>query len=211
MNWWDRAGFPQEPAGPGQEAGPGTYQPPKEKLRTLGLLKHLEDPFFVYYEHHYLKNLQRFMTDKWWLLQGGSEGECLENWFMVLKLLELDNKAMRDLFLLAQAGLVGRAHANKVLWTVLSGPALDPDYPDMSNLVTSLVYKARKNFDRPPREHRDLSWWSWSCYTTLYKKDQKWSPINVPVTSSWQVVTGEGGKPLPPPACWGEHAGHGWQ
>ena len=54
------------------------------------------------------------------------------------------------MFLLAQSGQVGRAHANKILWQLLSGPALDPLYADLSNLVTHEVYKARENFDWPP-------------------------------------------------------------
>ena len=73
----------------------------------------------------------------------------MKEWFKVLKLLELVNKAKRDLFLIAQSGPVGRAQANKVLWKTLTGPALEPDYPDLSNMVTHEVYKARKTFDRP--------------------------------------------------------------
>ena len=57
--------------------------------------------------------------------------------------------AKRDLFLMAQSGPVGRAQANKVLWKTLPGPALEPDYPDLSNMVAHEVYKARKTFDRP--------------------------------------------------------------
>ena len=110
----------------------------------------MQDPFFVYYEHLYLKNLHKFLTEKWWILQGGHNREAVKEWLLVLKLLELDNKAKRDLFLMAQSGPVGRAQANKVLWKALTGPALEPDYPDLSNLVTHEVYKARKTFDRPP-------------------------------------------------------------
>ena len=163
-----------EPTGPGAaHAGPA-YQPPKRNLRTLGWRKHLQDPFFVYYEHFYLKNLHKFLTEKWWILQGGNSPEALKEWLKVLKLLELDNKAKRDLFLMAQSGPVGRAQANKVLWKTLTGPALEPDYPDLSNLVTHEVYKARKTFDRPPRQNPDLEWWSWSSYTQLAQQDLKW-------------------------------------
>ena len=43
------------------------------------------------------------------------------------------------MFLLAQRGIVGRTHANKLLWKLLTGPALQPTYPDLSNLVTDMV------------------------------------------------------------------------
>ena len=142
------------------------------------------------------------MTERWWLLQGGTNDEALNEWLLVMKVLELDTKARRDLFLLAQSGQVGRTHANKLLWHILTGPAIDPVYMDLSNLVTHEVYKARKDFDRPPRQHRDLSWWWWTCYEYPYKKDQRWSPVEVP-TWSWQLKQGDGGKPLQPPECWG--------
>ena len=162
----------------------------------------MQDPFFVYYEHFYLKNLHKFLTEKWWILQGGNSPEALKEWFKVLKLLELDNKAKRDLLMMAQSGPVGRAQANKVLWKTLTGPALEPDYPDLSNLVTHEVYKARKTFDRPPRQNPDLERWSWSSYTQLAPQDLKWCASEVP-RRAWRRQLGEGGKPLAPPACWG--------
>jgi hypothetical protein len=42
-------------------------------------------------------------------------------------------------------------------------------YVDLSNLVTHEVFKARKYFDRPPRQHRHLEWWWWACCETPYK------------------------------------------
>ena len=176
--------------------------PPDVPLRTLGWLKHLEDPMFPYYEHYYLVWLQWTLTDGWWILQHGMGQEALSAWLRIMKFLELDMKAMRDLFLLAQAGYVGRTHANKVLWNILSGPACDPKYQDLSNLVTNLVYQARRDFDRPPREHRDLRWWDWSCYRDLWPWDRRWAPTAAP-NRPWHVVRGPGGKPLPPPDCWG--------
>ena len=127
----------------------------------------------------------------------------MKEWFKVLKLLELDNKAKRDLFLMAQSGPVGRAQANKVLWKTLPGPALEPDYPDLSNLVTPEVCKARETFDRPPRQNPDLEWWSWSSYTQLAQQDLKWCASEVP-RRAWRLQLGEGGKPLVLPACWGQ-------
>ena len=97
---------------------------------------------------------------------------------------------------------MGRTHANKILWQLLSGPALDPLYVDPSNLVTHEVFKARKYFDRPPRQHRHLEWWWWTCYETPYKGDLKWSPGAVP-SGTWHRKEGDGGQPLQPPECWG--------
>ena len=150
---------------------------------------------FQYFEWHYHRQILRFLTTRWYLLQGGTNDEAMQEWILVFKVLELDNKARRDLMLLAQSGFVGRAHANKVLWEILSGPALDPKYQDLSNIVTQRVYKARRDFDRPPREHGDLSWWWWSCFETLYKRDMRWGPDQIP-THHWNLTTGNGGRPL---------------
>ena len=167
----------------------------------MGWLKYLQDPAVPYFEWQYLTTIHRILTERWWVLHGGTDEEALQEWLACMKLLELDNKARRDLFLLLQSGYVGRAHANKLLWQLLSGPALDPEYVDLSNLTTHLVYQARKNFDRPPREHADLRWWWWTCYERLFKRDQCWGPDQVP--RHWNLVQGPGGRPLQPPACWG--------
>ena len=111
---------------------------------------------------------------------------------------------------MAQSGPVGRAQANKVLWKTLTGPALEPDYPDLSNLVTHEVYKARKTFDRPPRQNPDLEWWPWSSYTQLAQQDLKWCASEVP-RGAWNLQMGEGGKPLAPPACWVPKVRNWWR
>ena len=105
---------------------------------------------FPYFEHMYLKAIHNFLTERWWTLQGAVDDVALQEWILVLKILEVDTKARRDMFLLAQSGQVGRTHASKILWQLLSGHALDPACVDLSSLVTHEVYKARKNFDRPP-------------------------------------------------------------
>jgi hypothetical protein len=171
-------------------------------LTTLGWLRHLEDPGFQYFEWQYLQQIHRFLTEKWWILQSGVDERALEEWMKVMRILELDLKARRDLFLLLQSGVVGRAHANKLLWTLLTGPALEPKYEDLSNLVTHLVYRARRDFDRPPRQHGDMSWWWWTCYENLYKKDMRWHPQAVP-SGTWHIVTGPANEPLPPPRGFG--------
>ena len=173
-----------------------------DKLTTLGWLKHLQDPAAPYFEWHYLNMIHSFLTVQWWILQSGSDGSALRLLKQVLAVIELDQKAKRDLFLLMQSGPVGRCHGNKILWKVLSGPALDPVYRDLSNLVTSEVYKARKQFDRPPRGHQDMQWWWWTYYSRPSTADQRWAPGEVPANLDL-VHMGPGGKPLQPPQCWG--------
>ena len=173
-------------------------------MTTLGWLKFMEDPAYLYFEWQYRQQIHMFLTEKWWILQSGWGEDALKLWLLVMKVLEFDLKSMRDMFLLLQTGFVGRAHANKVLWHLLSGPALDGQHKDLNNLVTNMIYKARRDFDRPPREHRDLSWWSWSCYQYLYNRDKPWGPDQVP-DRYWVLSMGPGGRPLPPPRCWGPH------
>ena len=105
------------------------YEPPIERLTTLGWLKHKKDPKFPYFEIMHLRLLNNFLTEKWALIQGGMKDEALNLWIQVTRVLELDNKARRDLFLLAQSDLVGRTHANKLLWDLLTGPALEKKVP----------------------------------------------------------------------------------
>ena len=66
-----------------------------------------------------------------------------------------------DLMLLAHSGAVGRGHANKIMWNLMSNWALDEAYEDLSHKVSNQVGWARRNFDRPPKEHEDTSLWTW--------------------------------------------------
>ena len=175
--------------------------PPPKPLTTLGWLKYLQDPHFAFWEHHYLKYLHWNLTANWWVLQGGSDDRALESWLMIMRVLELDRKAMVDLFLLAQSGIVGRTYANKVLWDLMSVWALDPTYEDLSNKVSSEVGWWRRSFERPPRAHQDLNWWRWHQYDEPHYA-RAWSPLRVP-GGRWDLQMGPGGRPLPPPACWG--------
>ena len=195
MNWaWGRGpAAPGEPAPGEPDRGPA-YVPPIHRLTTLGWLKHLQDPKFEYFEWQYLNCIRKLLTTKWFLVQGGNNGESLDLWQDIMALLELDKKACRDLLLLAQDGKVGRAYANKILWEIMSGPALDDRYIDLSNLVTHLIYKARRNFDRPPREHGDLRWWWWTCYSNLWRKEEKRDPEAVP-KHRWGLLMDPGGMP----------------
>ena len=74
----------------------------------MGLLKYLGDDAFPYFEYMYLKAIHYFLTQRWWILQGGVDEVALGDLVRVLRMLELDQKARRDLFLLAQSGQAGR-------------------------------------------------------------------------------------------------------
>ena len=72
----------------------------------------------------------------------------------------------------------------------------------MSHLVTSKVMQARKQFDRPPREHEDLHWWTWQHLQNLSDRDMPWAPTSGPETMLEFLNTGPGQLPLPPPKCY---------
>jgi hypothetical protein len=192
VNWWD----PPPPV-PARTWVP----PPRKKLTTLGWMKHQGDPSAPFFEWHHLKCIHWYLTERWWILQSGSDREALGEWRLVMQLLELDLKAHRDLILLAQSGLVGRTCANMILWKLLTGAALDGSCEDLSHLVTHEVSTARRSFDRPPRGPQDMSWWTWSYYQWPAHYKTKWGPRAVP--QQWVLAFGRGGEPLPPPACWG--------
>ena len=77
-------------------------------MTTLGWLKHRYDPQDPYLEWQYLQIIHYFLTKRWWILQGGVNEEALNEWVLAMQVLELDKKAQRGLFLLAQSGHVGR-------------------------------------------------------------------------------------------------------
>ena len=165
-------------------------------------MRHLEHPNFEWFETQHLRFLHKTLTEDWWRIQGGAGIESLELWLQIFRVLELDRKSQRDLLLLAQSGLVGRTMANKTLWELCSHWALDPTYEDLSHKCTSLVGWARRTFDRPPRGHEDLEWWTWSAYDEP-RLHARFSPMNVPRDAERRLVMGPGGLPLAPPDCWG--------
>ena len=121
-------------------------------------------------------------------------------WLEIFVVLELDRKAQCELMLLAHSGEVGRAEANEVLWEILSAWALDHEYLDLSSKVSSLVKRARRNFDRPPRDHRDREWWSWECLRV--PRHPHFGPRGAPRWGEFAIARGPRGEPLPPPNCW---------
>ena len=125
-------------------------------------------------------------------------------WWEIMQVLELDKKAQLDLIVLAQSGPVGRCHANKIMWDLMANWALVRTYQDLSNKVSNEVNWARKNFDRPPKGHQDLSWWTWNSYKEPLRKYAPFSPLNEAMAEDHVVDIGEAGEPKPPPQCWGD-------
>ena len=178
------------------------YTPPTVTLTTLGWMKHLKDPSFDHFEWHYLKFLHTCLTTKWFKIQFGVDDEAMDLWYLVFKVLELDQKAQLDLMLLAQSGHIGRGHANRLMWELMSKWALDDTYEDLSHKVSNTVGWYRRTFDRPPKGHEDCKWWTWSAYDEPEKKMVHWCPKASP-TGKWDLRTGSDGEPYPPPHCWG--------
>ena len=124
-------------------------------------------------------------------------------WYLIFRVLELDQKAQLDIMLLAQSGHIGRGHANKIMWDLMSNWALDDMYEDLSNKVSNQVGLARKRFDRPPAWHPDAQWWTWNAYDEPTKLMGPWCPKRRP-RGEWDVRTGPNGEPYQPPWCWGD-------
>ena len=198
--WWKHGKGPLVP-----DAGPRKrYVPPEHKLTTLGWLKQLDDPTFTWWEHWYLKFLQKKLSLDWRAIQFGTDAHATRLWWEIMQVLELDKKAQLDMMVLAQSGPVGRCHANKIMWDLMSSWATVRTYQDLSNKVSSEVGWARRNFDRPPKGHQDLSWWTWKAYKEPLQKFDHYSPLHAEWASDKYIKIGTGGEPIPPPKCWGE-------
>ena len=173
----------------------------------MQLLIHFQHPCADYFELWYRHCIKILLTDLWWILQGGKDEASCRVWMRACMVLELDRKAKIELFLLLQAGKVGRAYGNKVMWKMLSYYALQKPYKNLSMLMTSQIKWARQSFDRPGRDMPDLKWWQWTCYWDMnYGNLHEWAPESIPNDKDeydWQVFTGPAGRPLPPPQCWG--------
>ena len=172
-------------------------------LRSLGWLEEARHPMFAWLEWQYLRVIHLCLTEHWAHMQSGADDIVAQQWFYMMQMLELDRKVKMELFLLCQSGKVGRAYANKILFETLSCEALQKPYRTLSNLVSVKIKKARRLFDRPPREANDLRWWVWSCYVDVtYDNLGVWSPDAVPAELEF-IRVGDGRQPLKPPQCWG--------
>ena len=132
-------------------------------------------------------------------MQAGAGLEATKKWVEISLCLEVDQVAQMDLVLLAQQSTSGRALANEVLWNCLTTVALNRNYEDVSNWVTSKCGEYRKRLDRPPRDHKDRGTWDWGRYRSA--EDSPFSPSAVPPDHLRWTTTGEGNVPLRPPEC----------
>ena len=107
-------------------------------------MKILEVPGWQYFEWRYKKMLHMSLTSKWKDLQSKRDPDTTEWWRGLFRMLELDRKSQRDLWLLAQSGVVGRTYFNYIMWEILSVNAAGPDYEDLSHLVTHMIIKIYK-------------------------------------------------------------------
>ena len=110
----------------------------------MGMMKILQVPGWQYFEWRYKKMLHISLTSKWKDLQSKRDPDTTEWWRGLFRMLELDRKSQRDLWLLAQSGDVGRTYFNYIMWEILSVNAAGPDYADLSHLVTHQVIKKYK-------------------------------------------------------------------
>ena len=104
-------------------------------------MKILDVPNWEYFEWRYKKVLHLSLTSKWKDLQGKRDPATTKWWRGLFRMLELDRRSQRDLWLLAQSGVVGRTYFNMLMWEILSVSAAAPDYEDLSHLVSNKVIK----------------------------------------------------------------------
>ncbi len=173
-------------------------------LRSLGVICELQSEYAEYYELEFLHLMRDYATDLWPSLSGGHDADCLDMTRRLYVALELDEKAIMDLMLLAQSGEVGRAEYNHVMWKLITEVAIEPPYRDLNRKVSQMVLNARTHFDRPPaQEWGERKAWGWA--SLMKPRFWDWSPCAVPVeylNGDKMVLTGSGGMPLEPPWCY---------
>ena len=167
---------------------------------SLGYLKQWNSPAFHYFEWHYLKNIEDLLANKWHLLQGGYSQNCVNLWYQICRLLELDQKVTRELWILLHGGAVGRALANECLWSLLTKEALETSYLNLSNRLSVKIKDARRRMDRPLANHIDRVNWGWERYTTPDRP--QWAASSIPTVPGWWYQRSLHNHPLAPPRCW---------
>ena len=174
-------------------------RPGEHPLTALGVLKELRCPYYPFLEWRQRMELRDLLTIYWPSIQGGKDQEALDNWRKAIEVLELDGEAVTDLMLLVAQGRAGRAEANEILWDLMSHWALvDRDHRDLSRKCSSMVTRARRIIDRPPWNHSDRV--TWTFKHAMDPRNPAFAAAEVPVAP--RVLTGPGGVPLRPPACW---------
>lgn len=202
IHWWETS--VQEPQEPVTRRQLEEQRGPRHgDWMTLEWMRYLKDPHFEWFEWHHKKALHKALTEWWVYIQGGSDYDTSKYIWEVFQLLELDRKAIRDLMLLAHAGVVGRTAFNEIMWALLSEHGLQKEYWDLSRKASSMVQWKRRAFDRPPVTSPDRLIWSWKFLSE--PEHDAWHPQNVP-QGAWTIKRGPRGRPLPPPECYGDAA-----
>ena len=204
-NFWG-----QNHVGPTDACSTGTQTarngPHRPHLRSIGVLIEKEHEFAAYFELEFLHLMKQYATDMWPSVSGGDDQDSLDLTKKLYVALELDEKAIMDLMLLAQSGEVGRAEYNYLVWKLITEIAIEPPYKDLSHKVSQMALIARGHFDRPPAQNWGLrAEWGWSYL--MKPRFWDWSPCAVPdeyLRGDEQVLTGEGGMPFEPPWCYKE-------
>ena len=109
--------------------------------------------------------------------------------------LELDEKAIHDWWLLSHSGVAGQSEASELLWNLLSHQAIGPVYEDLSRWVSNQVNTVRQRFDRPPDASPDLNSWAW--FLTSVPRNPNFSAWAAEPFVGLEFRTGPGGVPHP--------------
>ena len=178
----------------------------KEK-RTLQLLIDAKCAYAGYYVWVLKLSVYQALTSNWHLIQGAALGGEKSKIYLrsLFNLLELDWHSQWCLLGLHASGLPGACHFAQVMWDLLKTHACKEPYEDLSAWVTNLVKLARRRFDQPPADHRDMDIWGWSKMAVPH--NWCWCPLAIPQEvlnedQHWTIVVAPDGEPLKPPMCW---------
>ena len=144
-------------------------------------------------------------TEGLYRVMSGCDPQAEDLWLEIMMVIELDRKSAMDLLLLAQSGVIGRASANKIMWTLMTDWALDRAHPNLSRRVTMAVRSARERFDQLRSGWTSDGYqWTWDTLRTVPHDLRYWSPTSVPGPDFgyWRVMVAFDGRPLEPPECW---------
>ena len=83
--------------------------------RSLGHLVITEHPAVAYLECHVCAQIHKMLSWEWWLIQGSVTRLTDMAWRKIMELLDLDERARQNLWLLCHSGTIERAYANKLM------------------------------------------------------------------------------------------------
>ena len=163
--------------------------------------KKIKEVFEIYefLDWRFRTQILEFTTNSWPIIQGGTDEEALELWRDIAHHLEFDARTWDSFMFLAHQGPAGRAEANKILWDVLTNICL-LDHTNLNHKMATLIGKARRVIDRPPKDHSDRKDWTYLRAIEPRAAIKQFAAQSVPEKPV--IITGAGGVPLAPPYCW---------